>query len=296
MKTNINIVAKRNTSQTLLLALGIAAALSTSAHAQYTNPYTGTTWNNPMSSYLDTVIMGNQQMSNLIIQQSINRSMLERSMKGKKGKSSSKTGKSGSKATPQAPAAPAEDSFESAVQATNFKFSPSPAVPQKMAELLIADAKDRPEATKVFGWCLQSAREDFRKNKSANLPQDNVARALAFFIISSRDLALTRPGEKIGQRVASPTIAQAQALRTQIALALSHDEEFKAKSNAQKQEMYEMLLIVPAYAQSVFGIGLEKGNVEVQEAGRSLARDSLKKLLNLKPERLRFSEAGLQLK
>jgi hypothetical protein len=39
---------------------GLCLFIVTPAYAQYTNPYTGTTWNNPMSSFLDTVIMNNR--------------------------------------------------------------------------------------------------------------------------------------------------------------------------------------------------------------------------------------------
>lgn len=301
----------------LVVACGMAAATAP-ARAQYTNPYTGTTWNNPMSSYLDTVIMGNQQMSNLIIQQSINRSILKRSIARSHGKSktrsaqrsarrsskhNSKTAVKHSRPTThaapvaapvaaQAPA-PAANEFQNAVRATNFKFTASPVVPQKMAQLLIPKAEDRPKAAKIFGWCLQSAREDFRKNPRANLPADNVARALAFFLISSHGLAVTRNGEKIGQRFPI-TQEQADALRRQIALALSRDAGFLAKSNREKQEMYEMLLIMPAYAETVYGIGLQKNNTEAQELARGLARDSLQKLIGIKPEKMRFTEVGLQ--
>lgn len=65
----------------LITALvGSVSNFATKAAAQYVNPYTGNTFNNPVSSYLDTVLQGNMQTQNLLIQQSINRSILERSI------------------------------------------------------------------------------------------------------------------------------------------------------------------------------------------------------------------------
>lgn len=52
----------------LVVALGIAAPAT--AHAQWRNPYTGTNWNNPMSSLADTMLYNSMQRQ--MLQASLN--------------------------------------------------------------------------------------------------------------------------------------------------------------------------------------------------------------------------------
>lgn len=290
----------------LVVALAVAAAKAP-AYAQYTNPYTGTTWNNPMSSYLDTVNLGNQRMSNLLIQQSINRSMLKRSLERRRGKSPAQSVKRSAPLKRSAPSAPKKssttshaatptvaDGFQSAARVTSFEFTGTSVMSQKLAQMLSSKEEERPKNAKIFAWCLQSVRGDFLKNKSANLPTDNVARALAYSLMSWQRLALTRNGEKAGQRQPDISPAQANALRVQAALALSADPRFRVKSNLQKQQTYEMLMIMTGFVEAVYGTGLQQNNVEMQELARGMARDNLKELLGINAGKMRFTEAGLQ--
>ena len=286
----------------LVVALSVSAA-GAPTYAQWRNPYTGTTWNNPMSSYLDTVNLGNQRMADLMIQQSLDRRRLERRLEARKGKSTASSAqRSGTRASttsrPSSPAtstaAPVEDAFGSAARVTSFKSTGTSVMSQKLAQLLSAKADERPKTAKILAWCLQSVRADFQKNKSANLPIDNVARALAYSLMSWHGLAQTRNGEKVGQRLPDISRAQADALRVQIALTLSADPQFRAKTDRQKQESYEMLMIMTGFTEMTYGMGLQQNNVEMQELARGMARDNLKELLGVKPEKMRFTEAGLQ--
>lgn len=291
----------------LSVALSMAVA-EAPAQAQWRNPYTGTTWNNPMSSYLDTVNLGNQRMADLMIQNSMDRRRLERRLKERRGKSTASPAKrsaprrsktTGDRPRSAAPAtsptvAPVEDPFPSAARATSFKFTGSSLMSPKLAQMLIPKAQERPDAAKVFGLCLQKGRAYLRSSTSANLPADNVARALAFSLTTLHALALSRVGEEMGQSVPIPTSAQSDALRTQAALALSSDSRFRAQTNRQKQEAFEMLVITTVFAETAYSAGLQKNNAEMQEAARGMARDALQELLGVGPEKMRFTEAGLQ--
>lgn len=278
----------------LIVALGVAAAKAP-AHAQYDNPYTGTTWNNPMSSYLDTVNMGNQQMAEMLARDDYNRSDSKRSTKGRKAKSKARGSKTTGHSAPTTPtAAPVKDAFQSAVKVTSFKYSGTSVMPQKLSQMLSSKAEERSKKARILGECLQSVRADFLKNTRSNLPTDNVARALAYSLMSWYGLAQTRNGEKMGQRVPDISQAQADALRVQIALALSADPKFRAKTNRQKQESYEVLMIMSGLAEAVYGIGLQQNNVKMQESARDMARDNLKELLGVKAEKMRFTETGVQ--
>ena len=48
--------------------------------AQYTNPYTGRTFNNPTSSLIDTMILNNQRMSMLMSSMNSSRALMQKSM------------------------------------------------------------------------------------------------------------------------------------------------------------------------------------------------------------------------
>ena len=192
------------------------------------------------------------------------------------------------------PEAPVEDDFAGAARATSFQFSGSSVMSQKLAQALIPNAQDRPAAAKAFGSCLQRGRAYLRSSTSANLPADNVARALSFSLTTLHALALSRVGEEMGQSVPIPTSAQSDALRTQAALALSSDSRFRAQTNRQKQEAFEMLVITTVFAETLYSAGLQKNNAEMQEAARGMARDALQELLGVGPEKMRFTEVGLQ--
>ena len=115
----------------LITALvGLGSTFATKAAAQYVNPYTGNTFNNPVSSYLDTVIQGNIQTQNLLIQQSINRSILDRSIQQQQGTTEQNT--STSEPSFREEETPAVDDSNLAA-ATSFKPVARSVVPQKIA-------------------------------------------------------------------------------------------------------------------------------------------------------------------
>ena len=117
-----------------------------------------------------------------------------------------------------------------------------------------------------------------------------MARALTYFLMSSRSLALTHNGEKA---IGTPP-AQAEALRVQVALALNAEPKFRAKSDPQKQEIYETLMITAAYAETVYGTGIQQKDAKIQELGRALARDNFKRVLGVAPEKARLTATGLE--
>ena len=198
------------------------------------------------------------------------------------------------KAAPEAPSAPVEDDFAGAARATSFKFSGSSVMSKQLAQAMISKAEDRPAAAKTFASCLQKGRSYLRSNADANLPADNVARALAFSLTTLHALALSRPGEKMGQDVPIPSPAQSDALRAQVALALSSDPKFRAQTSRQKQEAFEMLVITTVFAETLYSAGGQKDDAGMQEAASGMAREALQELLGVEPEKMQFTEAGLQ--
>jgi hypothetical protein len=63
-----------------LIVVGLVLATAAPARAQFRNPYTGTTWNNPVSSSVDTMLLHHTQ-----------KKMLERSIAAQQGKKAAAT-------------------------------------------------------------------------------------------------------------------------------------------------------------------------------------------------------------
>lgn len=91
----------RNTALTLVAL----AALSVSpVQAQYTNPYTGRTFNNPNSSLIDTAILGasrSMMLSNSLFSGNVSNRMLAQQLK--RGEQIIKSGKATTRYTPRSP-------------------------------------------------------------------------------------------------------------------------------------------------------------------------------------------------
>ena len=278
----------------IVVAFVVAGAVP--ARAQWNNPYTGNTWNNPMSSYLDTMMLGNQRMANLMMMEDVrNPGRDARKKAAAKQKSGAKT-KTTSNAAPSN-AAPVATDFQRAVRATNFKNSGSSKMPEMLSAMMFRDAKDaksRASAKELMAHSLEAARKDLRRNTKANLPVDNVARALALFVTSSYAVAVTRNGETIGQRLKPFSASQMDALRVQAALALNAEPKFQAQPDSKKQELYDMLLIMSTSAEYMYIVGLQKKNATVQNEARNMARSNLKELLGVNPKTMRFTESGVQ--
>ena len=274
----------------------LMAASAVPAQAQWTNPHTGTTWNNPMSSYLDTVNMGNQRMANLMMMQDLQNP----NRKSKSKKPSAKRGPQTKRKTPSSTtstAAPVATDFQKAVKATSFKYSGSSKMPKLLSAMMFRDAKaekSRASASELMAHSLEAARTDLRRNTKANLPVDNVARALAYFVTSSYALSVTRNGETIGQRLKPLSASQMDALRVQAALALNAEPKFRAQPDSRKQELYDMLLIMSTSAEYIYIMGLQKKNANVQNEARNMARNNLKELLGANHETMRFTATGVQ--
>jgi hypothetical protein len=186
-------------------------------------------------------------------------------------------------------------SFQKAAQLTSFRREAGLASHDLMmqAGAGTADEATLAQARSVFEKLIEQSRAGLAKNTKANLPLDNVARAMASSLIFTHALALTTPGKKVGEGVPTQTWEQTEALRRQMALALASDPGFARISDHQKQEAFEIYLLQPAFAEVIYLSGLQQNNIALQNKAREMARQGFKSLVGFEPSRARFTDDGL---
>jgi len=185
-------------------------------------------------------------------------------------------------------------SFEEAKRATNF----TPIAPILIDRKFAANAKDtksREFIVKLTRQLLEDTRADMRRNASANLPPDNVARALASSLSGCYQVAIARPGKPVGQDVPAFTKGQMESLRRQVALVLASNANFQKLGDRDKQELAEVYLLLPALTSSLYNAGVAKSNSQAQDSARDFARRSFMGILGVEPEKVHFTEDGLTL-
>lgn len=183
--------------------------------------------------------------------------------------------------------------FAQATTITNFRRVDEDVLPAKFASQ-IADKKKGSQIENVTRQLIEGARGDLMQNKSSNLPVDNVARAFNYYVTVLYPVAMSRDGQPLGAGLTRLTSAQNEALRRQFAQRLASNEAFQKMSDREKQEAAEMYLLVPALSGVIYQAGLQKNNVEVQQSARQMARNALTKTFGVAPEKLRFTDQGLQ--
>ena len=128
----------------LLALITTISLLIPAARAQYINPFTGGSWNNPISSTIDTMIFNDIQARTLMLPYD-----------------------RGEEPTPPPP-----------VSVTSF----TPASNFRMAHTLAESLSDDPEVQQALVMLLEHGREEFEAQARAEGKPNNVALALSFFI------------------------------------------------------------------------------------------------------------------
>ena len=196
-------------------------------------------------------------------------------------------------AVPSAPQTPpvAEMTFEEAARVTGYTPTESTLADRSFAAN-VADPARREDAARIVRAILDAAHRSMARSKQANLPMDNVARAMALSLTGSYQIALAQPGQKVGFGKPAFTGAQINALSRQIAINLASNEGFRKLGDREKQEMAESLLLVPSMSMIIYNGALEKGDEAAQGRARDMARAQFVKLFGIEPEKVRFTDNG----
>lgn len=248
-------------------------------YTQYTNPYTGRTFNNPMSSTLDTWILHSMQ-----------RRMMYSSMLRKKGYSSARLNQM---STEQMQAAlglkgksgklVATSSKKSAIAvppATRFKPGPKRLLLDAFADGLGKSAEEKAGYRTIFTEVLKTYELEAKKAKLEN----DVAAAMVFNVATN--YSLYRPGATITDAGSDAMVAQFRGI-------LDTDNLRKA-SNTDKQKLYEVFLLLGAYSIAINTVAAQQADPQVKKAAQMLAGEGLRYLLKTDPAKVKITNNGLE--
>lgn len=226
----------------LLLASAALTSLSTgTAAAQYTNPYNGTTWNNPVSAMCDVMITN-----------SIQKKMLEKSLAQKR--SGNAAGQpAGRSATTAPPAAPKHE-----LSASGFTPAGGRLVPDKIADGVAGvDPAQKQQLAEVFRQTLA--------NYEAQVPKNNVAFAMGFLIAASLQVLS-------GKDVSDPDFEQLVRDLNDILAETPRFQQMDAKG---KQTLYEVSVITGGIVAGLYNTGVEEKDAAAQQQAKDLAKSVL---------------------
>jgi hypothetical protein len=263
-----------------VVVLAGTLALGGVATAQnYTNPYTGRTFNNPTSSFLDTVIMNNMRTQQLFTSQMIASNSLRISFQ-RGGKTR--------KQSPHAQSPHAQSPRERAVadrfakyRGTMFTPSGKPMMPAKLAASLVKEPGEKQRQMTALLTEMLAIYE--QRSRQQNAPSNDLARTQAYCIAVNYS-------HYSGKDISMDHLA---ALRGKIRVALSSDAKFRALNNAKKQQLSETLIILTNFMDMGHTLSIEKKDEEGKRAYRQMAGMLLKAMLSVEPNRVMFTETGL---
>jgi hypothetical protein len=258
----------------LLFCLIAPAAAPAQTYSRGT--YTGansTRWNNPMSASLSRMLNRN------ILSRSIRRRQSSGSVRATGDNNTPRTTNtstvSNGKNRPGSNA-PASDG------ATVFRPVAASIYPQQLAREAASSEAERKEMEAVFAMCLQNYEANMRRQ---NQPVKDVARAVSYFI--GVNYNVLHGGNTV-------TPAQGAALRAGITGALGEDEIVRRLSDREKQQIYETMAVLAEFVALNMSVADERGNKQLAEATRSMAKDNLEKLLGASAASIRITDQGLE--
>lgn len=255
-----------------LVALMVGTALvAAPVSAQYTNPYTGNTFNNSISSYMDTVILNSQQtqsLQNMMFSQNIPHNYLRKSLQ-----------RGGLQMSPQQRIV--VDRFAK-YRGTMFTAK-HPVMPVRLAQKMIpGNAQKSAQLEKLFEGLLKFYEDRSAQQKA---PANDLARTMAYCIALNYCYATE-------QDVSAQGLVE---LRRKTRDALGSDPKFRALNNAKKQELSETAIILTHFAALGYDQAKEAKDKATMNQFKSLARMNLQALLGAPVERVRLEKTGLVL-
>lgn len=178
------------------------------------------------------------------------------------------------------------------VSATNY----SPVAPMVLPEMFARqlpqmDQKQREQMQRVCEKLLTGVRDDFAKNTKTPFPVHNVARAMTYALIQLYPLASAKSGQSLESAQHGPLTPQRiEAIRQQFALALASNPGFTQLSDREKQEMAEMLIVVPTMASVLYEAGREDKDESAMKEAQELARDTFGRTFGVAYDKVTFSD------
>ncbi|BCM90239.1 hypothetical protein IAD21_02090 [Abditibacteriota bacterium] len=176
-------------------------------------------------------------------------------------------------------------SFERAVQLTNFRRIAPTLLPEKLGQSLPEEQHPQ-EMERVARQLIQQARKQLNGTQGG-VSVDNVSLAMTYSLIKLYVIALTPTGNRLGEGVKLPSQAQKDALYRRLTQNLA-SPDFVRVTDQQKQELSEVFLFTPEFAQQMYNYALDKGNTQMQSQAQEIARTSFERFFGLEPKNFSF--------
>jgi len=237
---------------TAVTLLSLSAEGAKAQYRSYHNPYTGTNWNNPMSSLADTMIWSSIQrkVAEDAIQKRYGQGNPAPTTRGSGSQSAAPTTQGNNQ-----PAAPKHP-----ITASDFK----PAETRLLPDKLIDSNKDlTEEQRKGLRTLYQTGFREFEKRVRKN----NVANAMAFVFGASMEIVAQKEG----------TDADFKMLVNALNDLLADSPKFKTLSAREKQTMYEACIITGTMMIALKQLGAQQNNEEMKKQAKELAQSVLGK-------------------
>lgn len=208
------------------------------AQAQYTNPHTGYTWNNPMSSFLDTVILNNRNSLMLNNRLNSSRVVSAAAIKSRMLKAGNLKIKNGH-------------------ATTRFRT----VAPFNTGEWITRCGAKTPEMRRQFAEEIKIQREIWNQEVAArNADKSDMASLLGTAFV------LAWEAHSGGQKATGP---QFQWVVKDFRRSLMKDPYFQGMSDVDKQYLYEQQMIDATDAVRLWRQGQKTGNLNDQKAGKA---------------------------
>jgi hypothetical protein len=230
-------------SQQMTVAIAIATLIFhpiRPVQAQFTNPYTWRTWNNPISSSADTAIM-NRAFQRMV---GINTS----------------SGSTSQQRTPAPKSAP--------LSVSTFKPVAKEIMPQKLAADANLNAKDQQEVAQLYSELLANYKNLLQENGEQRL-QNNIAGAMMYVVLTS--YYVLSNGEEISD-------AEQEKILQNVNATLAEDRAFLSMSAQAKQELYETLVISASFPLVLYIQGQDTGDTSLIAQAREMAQETFNSL------------------
>lgn len=249
------------------LVLLLAPAL---ARAQYTNRY-GYTFNNPISA-----------SCNALFWDKMNARLIYRMMLKKRGYTDEQLGQMSTeqmRAVLGGPSKPPPEAKRSQPgAATKFKPAGKRLLLPALASGLVQDPEQRKALLQVF----EAGIKGYEKEARASGFASDVAGAMAFFIGVS--YFVYRGEEPNSTGLEHLAVALQRTLDT---------AAFRAIADSDKQKFYELMIGLGTFLGASHQQARASGDAELAEKLKQAAAEVLKGFLKLDPDKVRFTEAGL---
>jgi hypothetical protein len=234
-----------------VLCIGMVALLAIPTHAQWTNPYWGGTFNNPTSSLLQTQILGRARLE-----------ALQKELSSKPAQSTSRP--------------TAAQSTAAQLTVVSFRPDPKASMVATLANTFGSNDEERTQLQTFFTQGVQAYETQAKQSKQPH----NVARAVAFFIALNWSIAQQKEVEE----------AAFNNLTRRMQGFFARGDAGKM-TNAQKQKLYETLVMLALLANAGVNDAVEKKDSDQAKTFRTMAKNNVETLLGVPIGRMKFTQS-----